>query len=108
MAQQLELLKKDGMSGFTPKDTTHAGGKGDLLHDWYPFLDTDLGKPLAVGIDREDGAVQREFTNGTIIYNPEDNISITITFEEDRTRVSDGTKAKIFELQDLDGDIFLK
>jgi hypothetical protein len=80
----------------------------DHLHDWYEFWDAPLGKPSGACVDRGDGAYQREFSNGTVIYNPLGNRTVAVTFAEDRQRVSDGSRGRRFQVQECDGDIFLK
>jgi hypothetical protein len=80
----------------------------DHLHDWYPFWDAPLGKPAGKLLTRGDGAYQREFTSGTVIYNPISNKPVTVRFDEQRKRASDGTSGKEFTVNDYDGEIFLK
>ena len=79
----------------------------DHLHDWYPFWDTPLGKPVSKRIDRSDGAFQRDFKSGTVVYNPFGNPGVILEFKEDRVRASDGKVSKQFALDGRDGDIFL-
>lgn len=79
----------------------------DHLHDWYPFWDVELGKPLSNRLQRPDGAYQREFEGGTVIYNHLGNGAVNIQFEKNRKRASNGTVGQQFELNDRDGDIFL-
>jgi len=80
----------------------------DHLHDWYAFWDAPLGRPAGQCVDRADGAYQREFAGGTVIYNPINNQPVTVKFTEDRKRVSDGGRGREFTVPDYDGDIFLK
>ena len=80
----------------------------DHLHDWYGFWDAPLGRPTGPRVDRADGAYQREFTGGTVIYNPFKNRPVTVTFEGARKRVSDGKTGQEFTVPDYDGGIFLK
>ncbi len=80
----------------------------DHLHDWYAFWEAPLGTPSGGCVDRPDGAYQREFSNGTVIYNPLGNPTVTVTFAEDRRRVSDNSVGRSFTVQDCDGDLFLK
>ncbi len=79
----------------------------DHLHDWYPFWDVKLGRPVAARTDRPDGASLREFTGGTVVYNHHRNAPATVTFPTPRRRISDNTVATSFTLQDADGDIFI-
>jgi hypothetical protein len=81
----------------------------DHLHDWYPFWDAKLGKPDGKCLARQDGAYQREFERGTVIYNPLDNRKpVRVKFASSRTRVADGTKGTEFSVESYDGEIFLK
>ncbi|MBE0679117.1 MAG: hypothetical protein IH592_10180 [Bacteroidales bacterium] len=80
----------------------------DHLHDWYPFWDAGLGKPLGERVDKEDGSSWREFEGGTVVYNHYSNPAVTVTFNEERKRASDGSAGKEFTVARRDGDIFLK
>ena len=79
----------------------------DHLHDWYDFWDADLGRPAGVKTVRDDGAVERAYDNGLVVYNPQGNGPVTVAFSESRRRASDGTTGTTFELADTDGDFFL-
>lgn len=79
----------------------------DHLHNWYPFWEADLGKPIAGLSHRPDGAFQREFQGGTVIYNHLGNGPVKVEFNEVRKRLSDGSSGRSFELNDRDGDIFI-
>ncbi|MEL7119522.1 MAG: hypothetical protein AAFO07_08780 [Bacteroidota bacterium] len=78
----------------------------DHLHDWYPFWEVELGKPIAKMNTRSDGAFQREFEKGTVIYNHLGNGPIKVSFPTSRKRISTGEIGTSFELNDRDGDIF--
>ena len=53
----------------------------DHLHDWYPYWDKTLGNPAGKCVVRDDSAYQREFANGTVIYNPLKNDKpVTVKF----------------------------
>jgi regulation of enolase protein 1 (concanavalin A-like superfamily) len=80
----------------------------DHTHDWYPFWDVKLGKALGKAVERADGVATREFAAGTVLYNHFGNKPATLTFSEERKRLSDGTVGKKFTVQDADGDVFLK
>jgi len=77
----------------------------DHLHNWYPFWDTSLGKPLSPGSKRSDGSVIRSYEQGKVIYNPPGNPTI-ITFETPHKRHSTGEISKTHQIPSLDGDIF--
>jgi|GEM_PF-2025429 len=107
------------MRAVTTLSLTHGNGYAlfadhnenpnpDHLHNWYDFWNTDLGKPVAAGYQRADNELfQREFDKGTVIYNQKGNGTQTITFGQQRTRVSTGTTGTTFQVNDNDGDIFL-
>lgn len=80
----------------------------DHYHDWYPFWDVNLGKPVAERVEKEDGSAWRDFENGTVVYNHYGNGQVTVTFESEVKRASDGTTGTEFTINDRDGDIFLK
>jgi len=64
----LALTHSDGYVLFADPNTLP---KPDHLHDWYPFWNLkSLGKPRARMTKRRDGAFQREFSGGTVVYNP--------------------------------------
>jgi hypothetical protein len=53
--------------------------------------------------------LQREFANGTVIYNPlNNNKPVTVKFDTKRKRASDGTQGTEFSVPSYDGDLFLK
>jgi len=79
----------------------------DHKHNWYLFWDTKLGKPTTAGVTLPDGTVRREFENGTVVYNPMGNNTITVTFDETRTSVGSGKTTKSHALKSCDGDIYL-
>ncbi len=79
----------------------------DHLHDWYSFWDTDLGKPIAQGYQRADTEIyQREYTKGTVIFNPKGKGQRAVTFAEDRKSAASGATGKTFTVNENDGDIF--
>jgi len=80
----------------------------DHMHDWYPFWDVKLGKPLGKAVEHADGSATREFTAGTVLYNHFGNPPVTVNFDEDRKRLSDGMVGREFVVQDADGEVFLK
>ena len=81
---------------------------GDHRHNWYAFWDARLGKPTAPGVTTPDGTIRRDFDNGTSIYNPMGNKTVTIVFGQTRTSAGSGRKSKTHTLKSPDGDIYLK
>lgn len=78
----------------------------DHLHDWYSFWDFPLGKPKGRMTANADGSFTRAFTGGTVIYNPHGNKSVTVTFQKEMRRASNGATGRTFVIQERDGDIF--
>jgi hypothetical protein len=80
----------------------------DHLHDWYPFWDfKSLGKPSAPMTKRRDGAFQREFSGGTVVYNPEGNKTVTVTFARPRVSAATRKLSNTFTVDEMGGDLFL-
>ena len=91
----------------------HAQGK---LHDhthqhyWYDFWDAQLGHPVGKKgklYRGHDGLFIREFTNGWAIYNRSGNAQ-KIQLPESATGVASGITARLHNVPDLDGEIFIK
>jgi hypothetical protein len=80
----------------------------DHMHDWYDFWDANLGKAIAEGKLDANGSYSREFTNGTVVYNPETNKPVQLEFNEAHKAVSTGKLGTIFEIAPKDGEIFIK
>lgn len=96
----LALTQSDGFATFCEKNNWHE-------HIWWEWLGTPLGVPVGAGYPRDDGMWQREYTNGTVIYNPKGNGQRTAGFGQNRIRASDNTTAASFSINEKDGDIFL-
>jgi hypothetical protein len=80
----------------------------DHLHDWYAFWDLkSLGKPTGPMIRRRDGAFQREFSGGTVVYNPQGNRTVAVMFDRPRLSAASGTFSNRFTVDGMDGDLFL-
>lgn len=101
----LSLTHSDGYCLFSDPNRLP---KPDHLHDWYPFWTKSLGRPLGPGKTRPDQATQRQFDNGTVVYNPRGNQPVTVTFPEDRTSLAGGVRGRKHVLPAADGDIYLK
>jgi hypothetical protein len=100
----LSLSQSDGYCLFgDPNDLPTP----DHLHDWYPFWDKGLGRPLKPGVQRADGAWEREFTVGTVVYNPAGNPGIKVRFDKPRRSRATGISNIEHALKANDGDIFL-
>jgi hypothetical protein len=104
-ATTLSLTHSDGYCLFSdPNDLPTP----DHLHDWYPFWNRSLGRPLAPGKLRPDGASERAFERGTVVYNPMGNPPVQVKFAEPRTGLATGKTASEHVVPPCDGDIFLK
>jgi hypothetical protein len=80
----------------------------DHVHRWYEFWDRKVGGPVGDMTRRADGAIQREYSNGSVVYNPETNgHSVTITFSSTRTSAATGRSGMSFAVDPDDGDMFL-
>ena len=94
--------------------TLYATGRPPQGHFWYPFWDTDLGRPVGPTAQRYQEDIEslyiREFTNGWAVYNRSGQAQ-SITLPSSATSVSDrgNNEASITHLlPDLDGEIYLK
>ena len=101
----LALTHSDGYCLFSDPNPLPTG---DHRHNWYPFWDKSLGKPVGEGTIRDDGTIVREFENGTVVYNPMGNSPVEITFRETRKSVATGISSEQHKLSCPDGDIYLK
>jgi hypothetical protein len=101
----LAMTHSDGYCLFSDPNPLPSG---DHRHNWYPFWDSNLGKPMGDGTTREDGTVLREFENGTVVYNPMGNKPVEVIFSENRKSPSTGVSSKRHKLACPDGDIYLR
>jgi hypothetical protein len=101
----LALTHSDGYCLFSDPNPLPSA---DHLHNWYPFWDKSLGKPVGKGTAQPDGTVRREFDGGTVVYNPMSNEAVSIEFADDRRSLANGKTARSHGLPSSDGDIFLK
>jgi hypothetical protein len=101
----LSLTQSDGYCLFADPDDLPTP---DHLHDWYGFWDKGLGRPQKAGFKRPDGAWERAFANGTVIYNPAGNPPITVHFDLPHLSRTTGRIETKYTVSENDGDIFLK
>ncbi len=99
------LTASDGYCLFSDPNPLPAP---DHLHDWYPFWEKSLGRPRSRGTKSRDGARRREFTNGTVVYNPLGNAPCTLTFKSERRSLDTGKISRIHTIPALGGDILLR
>ena len=80
----------------------------DHLHDWYPFWDKTLGRPISpVGMAGPSGSFRRDFEYGTVIFNPPSNHPVHVVFSDERVSEATGKRALEHDVNAGDGDIFL-
>jgi hypothetical protein len=79
----------------------------DHLHNWYPFWNKNLGKPLSPGSKCNDGSYRREFANGIVIFNPFGNLAVTVTFPTLHTSAATGKSLLSHTINSGDGDYFI-
>ncbi len=101
----LSLTHSDGYCLFSDPNPLPTP---DHLHDWYPFWDRNLGRPLAPGTKREDGSTIRHFEHGSAVYNPMGNDAVQVTFSVPHVSLATGQFAKMHTLNPADGGIYLK
>lgn len=86
-------------------------GPPDHLHDWYPFWEKSLGKPVGplAMLDRPDlsGAYTRQFEKGEVVFNPPSNRPVIVKFPEPRLSAATSVTARTFTVAPGDGDLFL-
>ena len=100
----LTLTQSDGYGLFAdPNDLPTR----DHLHDWYPFWDRGLERPKGSGQQRADGAWERAYSGGTVVYNPPGNQSIEVKFERSKRSRATGNLGTAHVIAPGDGDIFL-
>lgn len=105
LATATALVRSNGYALFADPDGARAPEHG---HDWYPFWDKSLGRPRGAGFARPDGAWQREFERGTVVYNPMGRAPVSVSFAETRTDAAAGAAATAFTLAGGDGNLFLR
>jgi hypothetical protein len=101
----LALTQSDGYCLFSDPDDLPTP---DHLHDWYPFWNKGLGNPVSAGAEQPDKSWRREFTNGTVVYNPMGNATVTVRFEQPCLSGATGQVAPEHQIPPGDGDILIR
>jgi len=107
----------DLMRAVTTLTLTHSNGyclfsdpndlpTPDHRHHWYLFWEKTLGKPTGAGVERRDGASERRFDHGVVVYNPMGNAAVTVTFDRPHRSLATGLVSKKHSLHSADGDIY--
>ena len=102
---------------FTTMVMTHSNGAAlysyaNRIHDWRPFWDVNLGKPISPKSQQVEGQGRfgcfiREFENGWAVYNRSRKTQV-IELPSVTTAVSTGKPDYIHEVASMDGEIFVK
>lgn len=101
----LSLTHSDGYCLFAdPNDLPTP----DHLHDWYAFWNKGLGQPTKPGFQRADGAWERAFFGGTVIYNPAGGSTVSVRFDTPHRSRASGNVGIEHTVNANDGDIFLR
>jgi hypothetical protein len=108
-ASELNRMRATTTLALTHSDGYVLFGDSNHRHDWYEFWDRkELGRPIDAMTRRSDNAYQREFSGGTVIYNPMGNGKVSVSFAEPRQSAANGQEALTFEVDQMDGDMFLR
>lgn len=78
------------------------------MHIYDDFFNAYLGAYTPGAPTMQDGAYRKEWENGTVIFNPPNNPTVTLTFAEPRRSQASGTVATTHTVPGFDGDVFLK
>ncbi|HLP76836.1 MAG TPA: hypothetical protein VK327_07945 [Candidatus Paceibacterota bacterium] len=100
----LTLTQSDGYCLFSDPNGLSTP---DHLHDWYSFWDRGLGKPMSAGRQRPDAAWEREYSGGTVIYNPPGNPGVHVKFKRPHRSRATGKVGDEHAIASGDGDILL-
>ena len=83
--------------------------KVDHAHDWYPFWNASLGRPVEPP-RRPDAPwpIRREFEHGAAVFNPPEAPPARVVFAEERVSAATGQHGRVFTVAPADGDLFLR
>jgi len=99
----LSLTHSDGYCLFADPNELPTP---DHLHDWYDFWSKGLGQPKKPSFKRPDGAWERMFSGGTVIYNPPVGSNMTVHFDAPHQSRATGRTGTEHKVAANDGDIF--
>jgi hypothetical protein len=100
----LSLTRSNGYCLFADDNALPVG---DHLHNFYDFWVKRLGRVKNEGELRTDRAYEREFENGTVVYNPIGNQTVVVTFDNLYKSISTGITSTTHTLSPYDGDIYI-
>jgi hypothetical protein len=101
----LALTRSDGYALFSDPNPLPTP---DHLHDWYPFWEKSLGRPVDTGRAHPDGTWRRSFERGIAVYNPPAGAPAVIRLDAPHRSLATGKTAAEHTVPAWDGDIFLK
>jgi hypothetical protein len=107
-ATTLALTNSNGFMLYGDKDG--IPGKRDHGHDVYAFQEDvkALGAATGpVGVQGNGGDTERQYQNGTAVYNPPSNGAVELHFAEPRWSAATGTFSRDQQVKPGDGDLFL-
>jgi hypothetical protein len=101
----LALTESDGYCLFADPDPLPTP---DHLHDWYPFWNKGLGRPVAPGVHELNGCWVRKFTGGLVVYNPLGNGVAQLQISQPYRSRATGLSARTEDIAPGDGDILIQ
>jgi hypothetical protein len=101
----LSLVRSDGYVLFGDPNGLPTP---DHAHDWHPFWQQSLGRPVGPGEVMPDKSARRAFTGGLAACNLAGTDPVTVTFDTPHRSAATGRTATTFVLPALDGDLYLK
>lgn len=102
----LAMTHADGFVLYA--DWNPALGGPDHSHGWFDFWDAPIGIATAPRVTKSDGSIWREYSRGTVVYNPAYGRLVTFSFPDYRLNVTTGALQNQFSLTPGDGGIYLK
>jgi hypothetical protein len=104
----LSLVFSDGYTVFSGPNPLPTP---DHLHDWYPFWDKSLGRPVGplATLSSTDlsGAYTRQYEKGEVVFNPPSNRAVGVNFPVPHRSAATGLTSRSFTVATGDGDLFL-
>lgn len=79
----------------------------DHRHDWYPFWNAELGRPLEAYQRLPNGLLARRFENGVAVCNPAGNAPASLSLDVKRRSWSSGLVSRTFRIGSGDGDFLI-
>jgi Hypothetical glycosyl hydrolase family 15 len=102
------MTQSDGYALFA--DPNQNGVTNGHEHNWYPFWNVNVGKPIGDGHARDDGSYVRAFEKATVLSNATGEQPTTIKFDSRMKRTSNNDVLETGQeatIEAHDGEIFL-